>query len=427
MAVSDRWHKSRPAPGEALCREHKLVPSAAHGKGERWQVRYRDRDGRQQAKSFALKTGKNPEIHADAFDRKVGRDLDTGNYVDPSRADITFREYAEDWRQGRSHDIVTADRIERNLRRHAYPVIGGRRMRELEQRPSLTSAWIAGMKLAESSKLQVVKDVSQVYVAAIDDGVISRNPTLAKSVSRPRPDRKRARPWTLDQVEALSDGLPGRYAIVPYLAAGTGMRQGECFGLAVEDVAFLGRKPMIHVVRQVRLIGSDLVFRQVKNDREHDVPLAASLAPRLARHMELYPPAAVTLPWNTPDGDPVTFRLILTTPAGGALNRTRFNESQWWPAQVKAGIIPAREPGQRRRPARDEGMHRGRHTAASAWLSAGVDIVTVAEWLGDTVKVVADTYAHMMPDADDRGRAAMDLFFTRDAACAPDVHAGGVR
>jgi integrase len=161
-------------------------------------------------------------------------------------------------------------------------------------------------------------------------------------------------------------------------------------------------------------VGNVLVFRPLKNAREHDVPLAASLAPRLARHMELYPPVLVTLPWGNPDGDLVTFRLILTTPAGGALHRTRFNESCWWPAQRKAGITPELKRGQRRKPARDEGMHRGRHTAASAWLGAGVDIVTVAEWLGDTVKVIADTYVHMMPDVDERGRAAMDKFFTRN-------------
>ena len=56
-------------------------------------------------------------------------------------------------------------------------------------------------------------------------------------------------------------------------------------------------------------------------------------------------------------------------------------------------------------------MHALRHTAASAWLSAGADIVAVAAWLGDTVETVHRTYAHLMPDADDRGRKAMDQFF----------------
>jgi integrase len=56
-------------------------------------------------------------------------------------------------------------------------------------------------------------------------------------------------------------------------------------------------------------------------------------------------------------------------------------------------------------------MHVLQHTAASAWLSAGADIVAVAAWLGDTVETVYKTYARLMPDADDRGRKAIDRFF----------------
>jgi len=40
----------------------------------------------------------------------------------------------------------------------------------------------------------------------------------------------------------------------------------------------------------------------------------------------------------------------------------------------------------------------------------------VAAWLGDTVDAVHRTYAHLMPDADERGRTAMDQFFKRAGA-----------
>jgi hypothetical protein len=61
----------------------------------------------------------------------------------------------------------------------------------------------------------------------------------------------------------------------------------------------------------------------------------------------------------------------------------------------------------------DQGIHALRHTAASAWLSAAADIVAVAAWLGGAVDTVDKTYAHLMPDADDRGRKAIDQFFRR--------------
>jgi integrase len=421
MAVYDRWHKSRPKPGEPVCREHKMVPAAGHGTGDRWQVRWRDEDGGQHKRNFAKKAGKDPEKHADAFDAKVKTQLDDGSYVDPSSANVTLRAFAEDWRKSRTHGTGTAGHLERRLRLHVYPVIGQRTMRELGKRPSLIQAWIAGLRLAPSSARLVIRDVSSVFLAAIDDGIVTRNPVQVKSVSRPKIPEHKARPWMLAQVDAMAAALPERYSAMVYLGAAAGLRQGEMFGLAVEDIDFLRR--VIHVRRQVKLIGNTPYFAPVKNDKAHDVPLAESLAPVLAEHIRQFPPVTVTLPWE-PDGNPVTFNLVFTRPGIGnvAMNRTRFNESDWWPAQVKAGIVPPTAPGDKRAPARDKGMHALRHTAASAWLSAGVGVPAVAAWLGDTEATILGTYAHFMPDDDDRGRRAMDAFFQR---CAPDVPSVG--
>jgi integrase len=416
MTVYDRWHKVHPGPAGELCREHsrgstRLYLSADHGKGDRWQVRWRDQNGIQRKRNFARKTGTDPEKSADAFDAKTRTQLDDGSYIDPSSANVTLKVFAEDWRRTRTHDRVTADRIERELRLHVYPAIGHRTLRELEKRPSLTQAWIAGMKLAPLSARQVIRDVSAVYVAAVDDRLITRNPLLVKSVTRPKVDERKVQPWTLAQVEAMARVLPARFAVLPYLGAGTGMRQGELFGLAVDEVDF--RHKVVHVRRQVRLIGDVACFAPVKNNKAHDVPLSDALAPLLADHIRRYPPVPVTLPWKEPGGKPVTFTLLVTRPGAKAMSRTRFNESHWRPGREKAGIVPAPKPGEKRAPAREHGMHVLRHTAASAWLTAGVDIAAVAAWLGDTVQTVHETYAHMMPGADERGRRAMDEFFTR--------------
>jgi integrase len=46
------------------------------------------------------------------------------------------------------------------------------------------------------------------------------------------------------------------------------------------------------------------------------------------------------------------------------------------------------------------------------WLSAGVDIRTVADYLGHgDPGFTLRTYAHLMPDAADRARKAMNAFF----------------
>ena len=57
--VYDRWHLSRPRKGAEPCAEHSsrtrtLVPSAEHGQGKRWQVRYRDASNEQRKENFEM-------------------------------------------------------------------------------------------------------------------------------------------------------------------------------------------------------------------------------------------------------------------------------------------------------------------------------------------------------------------------------------
>lgn len=431
MSIYDRWHRTRPGHADEPCREHsrgrtKLYPTADHGTGDRWQVRWRDETGRQRKRNFAKREGIDPEKHASAFAAKIKATLDDGTYVDPAAANTTFQAFAEDWRKSRDHDTVRAARVASLLRRHVYsdpltpgrtptgaPALGHRTLKELGKRPSLTQAWISGMKLSASSKGQVVTIVSSVFIAAMDDGLIGRNPTRAQSVTRPKPEQKKVRPWSLAQVEAIAAALNPKYAVLVYLGAGTGMRQAEMFGLALDVIELDSSRPVIHVRRQVRVVHGIPCFAPVKNRKEHDVPLAESLRPILAEHIRCHPPVPVTLPWKEPDGDPATFSLIVTRPDGRPWKGPGFDQAHWHRAQQKAGITPPLAKGEKRKAARDQGMHALRHTAASAWLSAGADIVAVAAWLGDTVETVYKTYAHLMPDADERGRKAIDQFFRR--------------
>jgi integrase len=71
-------------------------------------------------------------------------------------------------------------------------------------------------------------------------------------------------------------------------------------------------------------------------------------------------------------------------------------------------------------------MHVLRHTAASAWLSAGISVGAVAEFLGDTESTVQATYSHMMPDDRERARKAMERFFTRPTEGQKDSAADDV-
>lgn len=447
MAVYDRWHRD-PRTGDTPCKcgrgRHRLYPGADHEQGDRWQVRWRDPDsGKQKSRNFALRdpgVGELPDRnrHASAYDKEIQGSIVRQDYTDPAAGDVRLRDYAEDRRKARTHGVSAAAGLESRLRCHVYEgepgtartpkggvSIGQHKMAMLARRPSLIAAWAASVPLADGSRRKVLDDVSAVFEAAIADGVVRSNPLKSGLVDRPGRGGGSARPYAAAEIAGIAARLPGRLAVVPYLGVGTGMREMEMCGLGADDV-IRGRRPKIRVVRQVQLVGGELRFAPVKNRKPHEVPVPGELVERLDAHMRAFPPLTVTLPWHEPGstlhGEPVTARLVLSRRTGTAVTKSAM-ESAWREAVGRMLAPPKLSQRKRAKLARGSGIHRTRHTAASAWLRAGIDVVRVAAWLGDTVQMVTTTYAHLMPDdhdGDEGGRSATASFLGACARSVPD-------
>jgi integrase len=93
--------------------------------------------------------------------------------------------------------------------------------------------------------------------------------------------------------------------------------------------------------------------------------------------------------------------LLFADAAQGPLRRQTFNVT--WRAAIKQAGIPT-----------GVGVHDLRHTYASTLISAGVSVRAVAANLGHKDPMITlRTHAHLMPDDDDRTRAAVAEFFAR--------------
>ena len=134
-------------------------------------------------------------------------------------------------------------------------------------RPTQMSAW--RRRLADDLAPRYVRvifaNLSLVLSAAVDDERIARNPCQAASVRLPRAADPRLVPWHTDLVQAVAAALPSRCRVLVAVGAGCGLRQGEIFGLAVEDVDFL--RGVVHVRRQVKIVGGRQVYAPPKDAR----------------------------------------------------------------------------------------------------------------------------------------------------------------
>lgn len=228
-------------------------------------------------------------------------------------------------------------------------------------------------------------NVSAVFNAAVDDGLIAKNPCRASSVKLPKREQRKVGPWPLERVEAVIDALPERYREIGVVAAGCGLRQGEAFGLRVRDIDFHRRQ--LHIEQQVKIVQSAVVLDRPKGGKTRTV-LPDTVAAELAEHLRRHPA----------EGEGLVFASRKHKP----INRNHFNGYTWRSALEAAGV----------KPARDNGMHALRHFYASVLIDAGESVRAVADYLGHadpgfTLRV----YAHLFPASEDRARQAVDRLF----------------
>lgn len=307
-----------------------------YGQGKRWRARYEDPSGNERSEMFARKQD------AERFLTSVSADVLRGAYVDPSAGKVTFADFAQRWLEAQTFGESSREATELRLRLHATGHFGDRELRTIK--PSTIQAWLRGLQheLSPTYVRVIFTNVSAVFAAAVDDGLIAANPCQAKSVRLPKREQRKVEPWTRAQVRAVIEALPDRYRALAVVAAGCGLRQGEAFGLRVRDVDFLRRR--ILVEQQVKLLHGRVTIDRPKGGKTRTVPLPDGVAAELAEHLRRFP--------AEPD------ELVFTSREAKPINRNHFNPYTWRPAVEAAG---------------DGARPRERHARPSPLLRLGLD------------------------------------------------------
>jgi len=404
--IQDRWYKTETDADGKTAR----VKTERYGTGMRYRARYIGPDGTEKSKSFPDRQRR----LAEKWLTDIASDMSRGNYIDPKAARITFKTYAEKWLKSHSADLSSQIVAEQRLRLHALPVLGSRPLDSFrpEHIRELVSTLEANPAVSGAYARNIYGDVRAVLSAAVDDGLLPRNPCAAKSVRPPAAEQRRVVPWLPTQVHAVRAALPDRYQAMVNLGAGCGLRQGEIVGLAEDALDFDGAN--LRVIRQVKLIRGKAVFAPPKCNKERDVPLPPSVAEAIRAHMDAYKPIEIRLPWRKPDGPKVSARLLFTNTANWLVWRSNFNIQEWKPALAAAGLISEAGEDGKYESAREHGMHALRHFYASVLLDAGESVKAVSQYLGHSDPgLTLRVYAHLMPSSQERTRKAIDQAFSK--------------
>jgi integrase len=237
-------------------------------------------------------------------------------------------------------------------------------------------------ELQPSTVSVTVQTLRQLLRAAVADRVIASNP--ADGIKSPKVARKKVVPLELAEVEALADAVPDRYRASVIVAAGSGLRLGELFGLTVDRVDWLRRTLTVDRQLVSGLKGQKSLLGPPKTDASRRVvPVPDVVLRAMSEHMAAYPAG--------PDG------LVFTSDRGTPV--LRLTAGRVWRAAAPKAKLPTSATG----------WHALRHFYASVLIRAGESVRVVSERLGHTnAAMTLNVYAHLWPADDDRTRQAVE-------------------
>lgn len=341
----------------------------------RWRVRVKSKGEVVADQTFDRKAD------AALWEAKQKRALTLGEFVDPRDGKETLADAIDRWMAARSGSVASKTlQTERYaLRAHIPPKLGHRPI------ASILSADLDALygnmlrSLARPIVMRFRNTLSSFFGWAERNRLIQKNIVLESRVPRGRGQDHHLEVFPFDLAglrrvhHATVTASPSQGDLTLVLGL-SGLRWGELVALRVRDLQSLPY-PAFRVSRSAP--DGQPIRTSTKGGATRTVPLPGELA-------ELVVPLAAGRNPN---------ELLFSSPAGGRLNGPNWKRAVDWRANCE---------GRR--------VHDLRHTAATLWLTNGVDPKTVQAWLGhSTATLTLDTYSHWIgTDGDAAAVARID-------------------
>ncbi|GAA4191928.1 hypothetical protein GCM10022219_11480 [Microbacterium oryzae] len=348
-----------------------------------WRARYRVDGGKEHVRHFPTKRA------GEAWLNEATAAIVTGSWADPVAGRLSWSDWVKVWESGQVWTESTSATVETAMRSVPW---GDKAMREIK--PSEVQRWVADESkrgLAPATIKTRLNFVQMCFRAAVNEGVIPKNP--ATTAKAPR-GRKKDVAMKLLTTEQLAASLEVAEHFRPFVAvcAFAGLRLGEAAGLQLSDIDLDANT--IAVNRQVQ--GTSIPSTKIvppKAGSERTVYVPQELSEMLRVHVER---EGITRPDEH----------LFVTPLGRLYNRNNAGD-EWRRIRTEAEL-PS-----------DVTLHALRHTFASNLIAAGCDVVTVQRALGHSQpSITLNVYSHLWPSAEDKTRTATAVFMGEVLASA---------
>jgi integrase len=213
-------------------------------------------------------------------------DQTKGSWVDPARGQLPIAQYANAWLSERAKlRPRTRELYEGLLRLHILPALGHVELGKLT--PSAVRRWHSGLltsvRPGPSTAAKAYRLLHAILATAVADELIAKNPCIIEGAGLERaPERKMI---TVAQVWELADAVEARYRTLVLMAAFTGLRRGELFGLTRGRIDLLHKTVTVAEQRQ-QLRDGTLTVGPPKTAAGHrTLSLPEPIIPELEAHL----------------------------------------------------------------------------------------------------------------------------------------------
>lgn len=318
---------------------------------------------------------------------------------------IKFEELCEEWFEEYAKLNLRSTTYERlkQLRHRIYPTIGHLRIDKIT--PRQLQAFVnslakdganekTGKPLAPKTIRHNLSLISDVFTYAVKMGLVSDNP--CSKVTIPKGEIKEKQIYSQEEMEVLLTkliGEPLKYKVFFYLIAYSGFRRSEMLGLEWKDIDF--ENNIISIRRTSNYTAERGTYTDTTKTKRSQRTLKISpfIMEMLKQLKEEQDNEALRLGTKWVETD----RLFTKWNGEEMNNQTPYG---WLKEFCEKNNLPF------------YGIHSFRHFAASALISAGLDVTTVSGALGHSNSgTTLNVYSHMFQTAQARVSEAMDDAF----------------